>query len=204
MGLFNTFNRERAAYRSAMKAADNSLRNKRAMTNAGFTLASDVRGKVASKALATGAMFGAVGYAYNTATGGDPFSGATSGMMAGALVGGARAAASLSRAGRDGRIIKSISQFNNRAKNPGAAMETSTFSQALFGDMGASIGKFNNASRSPVNRASNAGKAANMSGAGSRNTYTGWNARVVGDNITNSYGASPGKDGIFRNQTWGK
>jgi hypothetical protein len=173
------------------------------MTNAGFTLASDVRGKVASKALATGAAFGAVGYAYNTATGGDPFSGATSGMMAGALVGGARAAASLSRAGRDGRIIKSISQFNNRAKNPSAAMETSTFSQALFGDMSASIGKFNNASRSPVNRTANAGKAANMSGAGSRNTYTGWNARVVGDNITNSYGRSPGKDGMFK-QTWGK
>lgn len=203
MGLFNTFNRERAAYRSAMRAADNSLRNKRAMANAGFTLASDVRGKVTSKALATGAMFGAVGYAYNTATGGDPFSGATSGMMAGALVGGARAAASLSRAGRDGRIIKSISQFNNRAKNPSAAMDTSTFSQALFGDMSASIGKFNNASRSPVNRTANAGKAANMSGAGSRNTYTGWNARVVGDNITNSYGRSPGKDGMFK-QTWGK
>ena len=27
MGLFNTFNRERAAYRSAARAADNSLRN---------------------------------------------------------------------------------------------------------------------------------------------------------------------------------
>lgn len=204
MGLFNTFNRERAAYRSAMKAADNSLRNKRAMTNAGFTLASDVRGKLASRSLATGAAFGAVGYAYNTATGGDPFSGASSGMMAGALIGGARGASLLSKAGRDGRIIKSISQFNNRAKNPAAAMETSTFSQALFGEMGSSIGKFNNASRSPVNRAANSAKAANMSGAGSRNTYTGYNARVVGDQLTNTYGASPGKDGIFKNQTWGK
>mgnify|MGYP000172409554 FL=1 len=204
MGLFNTFNRERAAYRSAARAADNSLRNKRAVASAGFTLASDVRGKFGSAALATGATFGAVGYAYNTATGGDGFSGATNGMMAGAVIGGARAAASLSKAGRDGRIIKSISQFNNRARNPSAPLDTSTFTEAFFGGMGSSLGKFNNASRSPVNRTAAAAKAANASGAGSRNTYAGYNARVVGDNLTNNYGQSPGLDGLFKHQTRGK
>lgn len=199
MGLFNTFNRERAAYRSAARAADNSLRNKRAMTNAGFTLASDVRGKFASSALATGATFGAVGYAYNTATGGDGFSGAKNGFMAGAVVGGARAAASLIKAGRDGRIVKSISQFNKRAVNPAAPMETATFSEALFGG----FGKFNNASRSPVNRTASAAKAASASGAGSSNTYAGANARTVGGGISGGAGKNPWTGG-FSGQSTGK
>lgn len=199
MGLFNTFNRERAAYRSAARAADNSLRNKRAMTNAGFTLASDVRGRLASSTLATGATFGAVGYAYNTATGGDGFSGAKNGFMAGAVVGGARAAASLIKAGRDGRIAKSISQFNNRAVNPAAPMETATFSEALFGG----FGKFNNASRSPVNRTASAAKAASASGTGSSNTYAGANARTVGGGISGGAGKNPWT-GDFSGQSTGK
>ena len=169
------------------------------MTNAGFTLASDVRGKFASSALATGATFGAVGYAYNTATGGDGFSGAKNGFMAGAVVGGARAAASLIKAGRDGRIVKSISQFNNRAVNPAAPMETATFSEALFGG----FGKFNNASRSPVNRTASAAKAASATGAGSSNTYAGANARTVGGGISGGAGKNPWTGG-FSGQSTGK
>lgn len=196
MGLFNTFKRELAANRMANRAAENSLRSKRAMENAGFTLARDVRGKVATNALATGAMFGAVGYAYNTATGGDAFGGATNGMMAGALVGGARSASKLIRAGRDGRIVKSMSQFNNRAKNAGAQMDTTSFSNAFFGGLGGAVGKFNSANRSPVNKTASAAKAASASGTGSSNTYAGFNARYYGEQFSATAGQSP-KNGFF-------
>ena len=202
MGMFNSFKKEMSAYKNAMRAADNSLRSKRAMENAGFMLAKDVRGRLASKSLATGAMFGAVGYAYNTATGNDGLSGAVSGFGAGAMVGGALAAARLSRAGRDGRIINSISEFNNRATDPSAKMKTHSFTSALFHGLDSGpTGQFNGANRSSVNNASRAAKAASASGSGSGNTYAGWNARVVGDSILSRYGNAPNG---ANNIKWGK